>query len=210
MAPSQAAGRGAAGFSGEAGGSVGMGRGPELGFLPSLSALPPAAWEQMCCLCQPWQAPLSFHKCSAKPEPGSRSNQSLVPSSPSAWPRAAAPVSLGMEAESSAHSACLAVTLPLSLPPSLPQVSLLENSMQMNIWERWGCGPGAQRAVCPQHISSAARRGALPPRGGRTRARLGCARAASLQQGAFAGPLFPATLRTPPAGLRTRGNGKPS
>lgn len=121
VAPSQPAGRGAAGFSGAAG----MGRGPELGFLPSLTALPPpAAWEQMCCLCQPWQAPLSFHQCSAKP-------RAWLPQQPEPRPLlplglalcAAAPVSLGMEAESSAHSACLAVTLPLfslflSLPPS--------------------------------------------------------------------------------------------
>lgn len=121
VAPSQPAGRGAAGFSGAAG----MGRGPELGFLPSLTALPPpAAWEQMCCLCQPWQAPLSFHQCSAKPRawlPQQPEPRPLLPLGLA--PRAAAPVSLGMEAESSAHSACLAVTLPLfslflSLPPS--------------------------------------------------------------------------------------------
>lgn len=194
VAPSQPAGRGAAGFSGAAG----MGRGPELGFLPSLTALPPpAAWEQMCCLCQPWQAPLSFHQCSAKPRawlPQQPEPRPLLPLGLA--PRAAAPVSLGMEAESSAHSACLAVTLPLfslflSLPPS--RTGLFVG--KFNADEQLGLRAGRP----------AARRRALLPRGGWTQACPGRAWAASLQQGAFAGSLFPATLRTPPAGLRTRG-----
>lgn len=128
-----------------------------------------------------------------QPEP-----RSLVPSSPSAWPRTAAPVSLGMEAESSAHSACLPVTLPPSVPPSFPpsllQVSLLENSMQMNTWELW--------AGCPARgLSAARRRGAklLSPRGGQTRARLGC----SPPAGSFRHPSLPAVLHKPPAVLQT-------
>lgn len=119
VAYSQAVRRGSAGSKGGAGGRAGIEPGwswvsfaslPAAGVVPSL---PPAVWEQMCCLCQRWQPP-------PHTPAGLLRSQSLVPSSSSSsssFPRLG-PVSLGMAVESSAHSACLPCNPPSFLSPA--------------------------------------------------------------------------------------------